>query len=478
MGWLIRMFKTNKEREHYLVQSYSEMRKLYLLQKILIILLIIFTISLIILTKWSVKNQDEIKNKMFGSWDIVLLDVDMDEISFIKNHAFIEKYAIQSNIEKVFLEDNNRIVIGSSDENFFKLGNVELVQGRLPKYKSEVAVEQECLSILNIEKIGDIIPIDSPAKSLRGYKVCGIIKNYSKMWKSANWDVDYINCFIIKADKTKYTVYLEASNQLSSDIEINIHNYKKNIEIDNSKIFDEVINIYTIIFLTFLVIRIMIKVNLVKHQEFSRINEKNINKTNKKILLFFLQLISSYLVVIMINKIIFINNYFSDIRNNLMILLRNNETSFYLQLNELNDYVEIIDEYYNLYIKSIYQVDITSNFIALINIILMIFVVNYIIIYLSDLNKRESDIIKGKLAFYYGLQKSKKLKEISYYSNKIVLNDSFFLFLFFVKNFDLYSSQHFVFLCIFGLTINSVIVILESKFIKILEKREFKNLIS
>lgn len=108
----------------------------------------------------------------------------------------------------------------------------------------------------------------------------------------------------------------------------------------------------------------------------------------------------------------------------------------------------------------------------------MIFVVNYIIIYLSDLNKRESDIIKGKLAFYYGLQKSKKLKEISYYSNKIVLNDSFFLFLFFVKNFDLYSSQHFVFLCIFGLTINSVIVILESKFIKILEKREFKNLIS
>ena len=75
---------------------------------------------------------------------------------------------MQSIQEKVFLEGDQRVVIGACDENFLEMGNIELLEGRMPEQKKEVAVEEEYLGILGVSKIGDVVSNESEVGSLFG----------------------------------------------------------------------------------------------------------------------------------------------------------------------------------------------------------------------------------------------------------------------------------------------------------------------
>lgn len=461
------MFKTNKEREYSLVQSYQETRKLYILKKILIIISLFFSFSLIILWRWSVKNQDEIKDKIFGSWDIVFLDINNDELSFLENHAFIKNYSIQSINEKIFLEGDQRIVIGSSDDAFFQIGNINLINGRMPKYEKEVAVEEKYLTLLEVEQIGDVVPIDSPIKSLRGFKICGIIDNYSERWKKINWDINYINCFITKTNSTSYIVYLKISSRLSLDLEINIHNYRNNVIIHNNNIFDEAFNIYIIIILTLLIVRILIKMHLKKYNIFRISYEKPLYEGNKfkNVVLILFKFISLFLVVIMVNKLVFINNYFSVVKHYCVYLMKNLDKQVVLPINNNMENVLCFDtahNHYDLIVKNWYQIEVVSNFISLINIILIVFIINYIISYLSDMYKNESSNTYEELYYYYFGFNRKILKNIFNYIKSFIINNFLFLIIFIFKNFDLCKNSQFIYLVLFGLGLNSCIILVVS----------------
>ena len=108
------------------------------------------------------------------------LNVDKDAINYFNEHVFVDNFSVQKIYNKVFLQGDTRVVIGSTDESFFKLGNVDILYGRMPIKKGEVAIEEEYLNILEVERVGDVIPNDSKVEMLRGYSVCGIVENYSR----------------------------------------------------------------------------------------------------------------------------------------------------------------------------------------------------------------------------------------------------------------------------------------------------------
>ena len=119
------------------------------------------------------------REELFGSWDEVFLDVPAEDLNYFKQNAFLEQISIQSIQEKVFLEGDKRVVIGSCDDNFLEMGNIELLEGRMPEKENEVAVEEEYLEVLGVTSVGDIVPLNSEVNCLRGYQIVGKIENYS-----------------------------------------------------------------------------------------------------------------------------------------------------------------------------------------------------------------------------------------------------------------------------------------------------------
>ena len=100
-------------------------------------------------------KQDEIKDRLFGDWDIMCFDIEEDDLSYFENNAFIDNYSIQCVLEKVFINKEQRVVVGSTDENFLKLSNIVLLKGKMPENEDEVAIEEQYLRFLNVDNVGD-----------------------------------------------------------------------------------------------------------------------------------------------------------------------------------------------------------------------------------------------------------------------------------------------------------------------------------
>lgn len=238
------MYKTNRQRAKRLVLAYSDTRLLYYFIRFLCIFLLISTFAIVTIGKYSQHMQNEQKEKLFGKWDVVYLGINEQDLSYFKNNALIGEYFIQKIKEKIFLKEGQRIVIGSSDESILKNGSIDIIDGRMPKKKNEVAIEKEYLSILNVNNVGDIIPIDSEVELLRGYKVCGIVDNYSERWKMINWDIKYINCFINNFKSNEINIFVRNNLFNQNDLKINIVNYKNNIDIVPDSIMYRVIHLW------------------------------------------------------------------------------------------------------------------------------------------------------------------------------------------------------------------------------------------
>ena len=187
---------SNRKRLKKLILANKETRWLYRMMQFLAIFMVVSCLVVITIAKWIEYDQNKKQEELFGSWDEVFLNVDQDDLNYFRKNAFLEEISIQSIQEKVFLEGDQRVVIGSCDGNFLEMGNIELLEGRMPKHEKEVAVEEEYLEVLGVSGVGDIVPNDSKVIDLRDYKISGVISNYTKRWKLIDERVNYINCFI------------------------------------------------------------------------------------------------------------------------------------------------------------------------------------------------------------------------------------------------------------------------------------------
>lgn len=294
----------NRKRLKKLILANKETRWLYRMMQFLAIFMVVSCLVIITLAKWIEYDQNKKREELFGSWDEVFLNVDKEDLNYFRKNAFLEEISIQSIQEKVFLEGDQRVVIGSCDGNFLEMGNIELLEGRMPEQKKEVAVEAEYLEILGVSKVGDVVSNESEVGSLFGYKVVGVIENYSNKWKMINQDVNYASCFIVNNNPRQYQVFCKFKRWSNFDPEINFIEYRKNIS-DYEYGFFQIYKIIGVVLFAELLILISMKNKLYTMENINvRKAKKSMNdRTFIKIFIIIELLIMILLCTLLINLI-------------------------------------------------------------------------------------------------------------------------------------------------------------------------------
>lgn len=443
------MFRTNRLRKKKLLLTFSSTRKLSYLLRIIIFLMCFSLVLILFLGIWTNIKQEKLKNKLFGLWDTVFLNVDKDAINYFNEHVFVDNFSVQKIYNKVFLQGDTRVVIGSTDESFFKLGNVDILYGRMPIKKGEVAIEEEYLNILEVERVGDVIPNDSKVEMLRGYSVCGIVENYSSRWKTVNWDVKYINCFVQSSTEAEINLYVQASEDIIRDIKINEIYYKDNLKYDCKYFKESLLNFIELwfILLILLVVVFLLRINFYNHHIKKRLSNCRSsikvvkNNISERFIIFSYVILSLLLSFYYIDNLICKMHYissFNAFENNQKILsfsLENNGTLKYIifQNHDSNNYIikeiqEIQSKNFNIFISFLLAF-ITCIFI---NVLICIFDAYY---FEHRVNKNRSFILVHN--YYYGIKRIYFLHLIKVYLIKVVAEIIMFVIIFLIKNKDL-----------------------------------------
>ncbi|WP_075877550.1 hypothetical protein [Merdibacter massiliensis] len=380
------MYKNNKEKYKKIIFSQKETRRLHRLVMFLFIFLVIYTIAVVLSNKTIYTYLNDQKDIFFGKWDILILDSKKEDISYFENHAFIYNYSIQLIQECITLEDNKKLVIGSGDQRFLDISNITFLEGTFPKKNNEVAVEEEYLSILGVEKVGDVIS-NYKFKSLNGFIVCGIIKNYTTRWNMINDNVNFVNCFIHEPNIKSMQIYVDTSPSVQEDIITNVVTYNYNLIVKNDNIFINIIFLWLIVLNVFIFIffqiRKKIKMIIELSQKENRKSFKNII-FKRYILYILLKFLFLFQIIFLASRVIFFFNY--------------KYISYFPQLNDMDIKLSnvgqgIVIETINLYQKG--SIKIIPNrglnsFVESINIACIIILLNYIIVtymkYKSDFN--------------------------------------------------------------------------------------------
>lgn len=384
------------------------------MMQVLAVFLVIATICIFAVGKWSENQIKEKNDRLFGRWDEVFLNVDEEGVEYFRQHAFVDDYSIQNIQEKIYLEGDDRIIIGTCDDNFFELGNLEMIDGRMPVNEGEVAIEEEYLDVLGVEKVGDIISEGVNIDSLKEYKVCGIVKDYSSRWKMVNWDVKYINCFISDAKANEIQIYASLSPAVQQDIETNMLGYRENIEMnDDNRIADNLLVLWIgiISFSVTIYFNIVYKLKHNVRKVLERSNQINLNVGNKlhfrqvllKIVKIMFIVYLCYLTLALVNKIIIHENY--DFFDNIQYIVGNKFSSSYVQMSEnLQLYmknpgsfrIEVLQIVPNIFIESVVET---------VNLMIWILLIHYVISVIPDSDVddlKKQNIYIQLIDYYYG----------------------------------------------------------------------------
>ena len=377
------------------------------MMQVLAVFLAVATICIFAVGKWSENQIKEKNDQLFGRWNEVFLNVDEEDVEYFRRHAFVDDYSVQNIQEKIYLEGDERIIIGTCDNNFFELGNLEMIDGRMPVNEGEVAIEEEYLDVLGVEKVGDIISEGVNIDSLKGYKVCGIVKDYSSRWKMVNWDVKYINCFISDAKANEIQIYASLSLAVQQDIETNMLEYRENIRDGSTLFFEDIIWLCWMIGLLEMILFAIIRRKLNEHKKaiMKLQSRKSKNMNNFFVMQAFylimtisLKALSLILIIWLLNKLIIEVNYNTFIYANVMQIMPNKNLkkvieaivvmSWIMLINKLLNFLEITAynmsssikikkslDFYYYGRQKIWRIHIILDCVSEIIIILLIFMV-------------------------------------------------------------------------------------------------------
>ena len=163
------------------------------------ILFLIFFLGLssIIYTDSYEKTLEEQRKLSYGAWHFAVFETDVTTYQSLASHAMVES-AGQMEIGGLATDEDGRILgsVGYCDDALMDIGNMELLDGRLPRSSNEIAVEASCLNLMGISyELGQQIPIVISSEGNDGeivekeykFTLCGIVKNYSSYWKSNSY---------------------------------------------------------------------------------------------------------------------------------------------------------------------------------------------------------------------------------------------------------------------------------------------------
>lgn len=406
------MYTSNRERRKKLILAYPDTRRIYRTIQVLFLFLIVSTLVTFCISKWSEYKLSEQKNLLFGEWDHVYVNVDEKNLSYFEKHAFIEKYGIQKIQDRTYI-DNKRIVIGSCDEDFFELGNLKMISGRLPLNDGEVAIEKEYLSTLGVEQVGDYIPDEIGIPSLVGYQVCGVIQDYSSRWNMVNPDLKLINCFIVSSDVKITQIFSKSLIVSQNDININMLTSYINISTMSRKNLSNVLIFYVIILGICFVL--FLRLIAIHTRRFLLFNSNSLmraeNNNYRLLLMFFCRLLLILFFILLFNyffykdKDMMLTNSWIDSR----IINLSIEDIFYISKD--NKYAAFLF-FPNNQIESLLEITILLFWLFFINYIVVEMFINFLRIEYTNNNKYKLR------KYYYDTFKphNKKFKSKLYFS--------------------------------------------------------------
>jgi putative ABC transport system permease protein len=171
--------------------------------------------------------------KTIGAFHIAITNVSEDEINKIETNPKVNSIGVMVSEDAVPFIKSKSIQLNYLNEAAFKLMNVNLEEGQLPKNDNEIVIERWILRYFNEEiKVGDVVKIQDETRNERNYILSGIAKDD---WKNQSEGISkaYLikNSSIIKEDSTvlvkinekadKQEVIGEISNLVSGKSKVN-----------------------------------------------------------------------------------------------------------------------------------------------------------------------------------------------------------------------------------------------------------------
>jgi len=223
-----------------LINSYKALSGKYLKDNkkrtILTIIGIILSVALItsICTFILTVQNSMIENskRSMGAFHVAITNVSEDEINKIQTNINVNSLGVMISKNAVpFIKDKN-IELNYLNEAAFKLMNINLEEGQLPKSNNEVVIERWILRYFDEEvKVGDIIKIQDEDGDEKDYTLSGIAKDdwqnqgegISKAYlikNDSNVKDDSTVLVEIKDEADKQEVIKEVSNLVSSKSEV------------------------------------------------------------------------------------------------------------------------------------------------------------------------------------------------------------------------------------------------------------------
>lgn len=211
------------------------------------------------------ESKKEMNQKIYGEWQAAFFDIDEKDKKILESNPFINNEGIMKVYGDIQDKNNNEIgSIGTINSELFKIGRLDLLEGKLPENSDEIVMETSTLSSLGYPYLLNQV-VELPIKEyqnpneilLKKYKLTGILRSYSMNWYhddklvsaivsdySATINQDYVNkmhIFIIVQEG-----YEEALNNISLKSSNTITNKYLMIN-DSQKYIMELIIILSII---------------------------------------------------------------------------------------------------------------------------------------------------------------------------------------------------------------------------------------
>lgn len=142
--------------------------------------------------------------KTIGAFHVAITNVSENEINKIETNPKVNSIGVMVSEDAVPFIKNKSIQLNYLNEAAFKLMNVNLEEGQLPKNDNEIVIERWILRYFNEEiKVGDVVKIQDETGNERNYILSGIAKDD---WKNQSEGISkaYLikNSSIIKENST------------------------------------------------------------------------------------------------------------------------------------------------------------------------------------------------------------------------------------------------------------------------------------
>lgn len=180
------------------------------------------------------------RKDIYGEWERCLTDVDAESEMIIQRNPFLTA----KGVVRIYgmlggnYWENKQLNIGTIDETAWNLGHFQMLRGRLPEKKEEIALEYSTLTALGYEgTVGEkvslnIVPTTEGQKeqseTIRTYTLCGVIKDYQINWNICSYErfptgiliedgakqigLPIQTHMLIRAGKNAETVYADLKN--------------------------------------------------------------------------------------------------------------------------------------------------------------------------------------------------------------------------------------------------------------------------